>query len=124
MKRFAIRIDRAFGVLAWMLGMSRERSFVEIRDGEVRVEMGRSFRARFPELAVISTRRHEGWTLSRGVHGFAGRWLVNGSGRGIVEIELAPGQRASVLGFPVKLRQLLVSLEDPEGLLEALPAGR
>jgi hypothetical protein len=45
---------------------------------------------------------------------------VNGSGSGIVSIALEPRQRGYVLGFPVKLRELLVSVEDPSGLLDAL----
>ena len=56
------------------------------------------------------------------MHGFAGRWLVNGSGNGILAIDLQPPQRAHVLGVPVKLRQLLVSVDDPEALAEGLRA--
>jgi len=48
------------------------------------------------------------------VHGFAGRWLVNGSGRGILTLDLKPAQRGYVMGFPVRLRELQVSLERPE----------
>ncbi len=51
--------------------------------------------------------------LSRGVHGFAGRWLVNGSGQCILVIDLAPGQRGYVMGFPVRLRQLMISVWEP-----------
>ena len=54
------------------------------------------------------------------MHGFAGRWLVNGSGQGIVGINLQPRQRGYVLGFPVRLRNLLVSVEDTAGLMAAL----
>jgi hypothetical protein len=45
---------------------------------------------------------------------------VNGSGSGIVVLELDPKQRAYVLGVPVGLRQLMVSAEDPSGLIAAL----
>ncbi len=58
--------------------------------------------------------------LSRGVHGFAGRWLVNGSGRGILTIDLEPVQRGYVMGFPVRIRQLMVSVQDPSKLAAAL----
>jgi hypothetical protein len=37
-----------------------------------------------------------------------------------VAVELEPPQRGHVLGVPVKLRQLLVSVDDPEALAEAL----
>lgn len=54
------------------------------------------------------------------VHGFAGRWLVNGSGEGILALDLEPAQQARVLGVPVRLRQLLVSVDDPDALAERL----
>lgn len=59
-------------------------------------------------------------SLTRGVHGWAGRWLVNGAGEGVLAIDLDPTQRARVAGFPVRLRQLLVSVEDPAALTRAL----
>ena len=82
--------------------------------------MGWAFRSRFPRSAVASLSRLERRPVSRGVHGFMGRWLVNGSGRGIVSLELSPRQRAYVMGFPVRLRQLLVSVAEPESLAAAV----
>jgi hypothetical protein len=58
--------------------------------------------------------------LTRGVHGWAGRWLVNGSGDGILSIDLEPRQRAYVMAVPVSLRQLQVSVDDPPALAAAL----
>jgi hypothetical protein len=60
--------------------------------------------------------------LTRGVHGWAGRWLVNGAGDGIVVLNLDPLQRGYVMGFPVKLRELRVSVDDPSALATALTA--
>ncbi|WP_198134478.1 hypothetical protein [Geotalea uraniireducens] len=54
------------------------------------------------------------------MHGFAGRWLVNGSGQGILTIDLTPTQRGYVMGFPVRLRQLMVSVAEPATLAAAL----
>jgi len=79
--------------------------------------MGWAFRAHFPQSAVANATR-------RGVHGFAGRWLVNGSGDGILAIDLAATQRARVLGVPVRLRQLLVSVNDPDALAAQLKERR
>ncbi len=118
--RFPIRFDRAYGLLSSALLLRPADSFVEVRGGEVRVQMAWAFRARFPRSAVASAAEHRRATLSRGVHGLAGRWLVNGAGAGIVALRLQPGQRAHVLGFPVRLRELLVSVEDPAGLMKAL----
>ena len=82
--------------------------------------MGWAFRSRFSRSAVASTAALGRKPLSRGVHGFAGRWLVNGSGEDILTIDLEPVQRAYVMGFPVRLRQLLVSVADPSALASAL----
>ena len=46
------------------------------------------------------------------MHGWRGRWLVNGAHRPIARITLALPGRARVLGFPVQLRELLVSVDD------------
>lgn len=118
--RFPIRFDSTFGFLASLLLMRPSDSFVEIEKGVVRVRMAWSFQARFPLSAVARATRYPRHPLSRGVHGMAGRWLVNGSGEGIVSIELAPGHRARVLGVPVRLHNLLVSVNDPSGLLATL----
>lgn len=37
-----------------------------------------------------------------------------------MSLHLEPRQTAYVLGFPVRLRELLVSVEDPPGLIAAL----
>ncbi len=118
--RFPIRFDAAYGALSAALFLPPSGSFVEVEGGEVRVRMGWAFRARFPRSAVARASESRERPLSRGVHGFGGRWLVNGSGQGIVSIELEPRQRGYVMGFPVRLRQLLVSVDSPAGLLRAL----
>ena len=118
--RFPTRFDKAYGVLSTILLMRPADSFVEVEGNEMWVKMAWSFRTRFPRSAVVAASEYRRRTISRGVHGFAGRWLVNGSGAGIVRITLQPTQRAYVLGFPVRLRNLLVSVEDPAGLMAAL----
>lgn len=118
--RFPIRFDSAYRALSSLLLLRPSDSFVEVEGDEVRVRMGWAFRARFPRSAVVSASDFGERPLSRGVHGFAGRWLVNGSGDGIVRVVLEPRQRAYVLGFPVRLRELLVSVEAPADLRAAL----
>ncbi len=118
--RFPIRFDAAYRVLSSALLLTPSHSFVEVEGEEVRVRMAWAFRAHFTRTAVVSATEYPKSPLSRGVHGFTGRWLVNGSGRGIVNIALEPRQRGYVMGFPVRLRNLLVSVEDPAGLMTAL----
>jgi hypothetical protein len=93
---------------------------VEVEGDHVAVRMAWGFTAKFPRSAVVSATEYNRKPLSRGVHGWAGRWLVNGSGEGIVNIGLEPSQRGYVMAFPVRLRNLLVSVEDPAGLIAAL----
>jgi hypothetical protein len=82
--------------------------------------MGWAFRSSFPKGAVVAAAETHGRLLSRGVHGFAGRWLVNGSVQRILTIDLKPTQRGYVMGFPVRLKQLMVSVADPMALAAAL----
>lgn len=118
--RFAIRFDRLYGTLSTVLLLPPSSCYVEIAFGRVHVRMGWAFRATFALVAVRATDLPRNRPLSRGVHGWGGRWLVNGSGDGIVGIDLEPGARAQVMGVPVRLRRLLVSVEDPAGLRQAL----
>ena len=119
-RRIPIRFERWYALLSSALLLFPSDSFVEIHDDEVECRMGWAFRARFPRSAVSDAKRSKPVPLTRGVHGFNGRWLVNGSGDGILAVELEPPQRGRVLGVPVKLRQLLVSVDDPEALAAQL----
>ncbi len=118
--RFPIRFDPWYRALSRAVLLPPSDAFVEVDDAEVRIRMAWAFRARLPRTAIAAVAPHRRIPLSRGVHGWAGRWLVNGSGDGVLELALAPAQRAVVLGFPVRLRTLLVSVDDPAGLRSAL----
>jgi hypothetical protein len=121
--RFPIKFDAPYARLSRSLFISPADSYVEIEGGRVSVKMGWAFRATFDRSRITGTSLPgKRILLTRGVHGWAGRWLVNGAGDGIVEIDLEPGQRAFVTGFPVRLRKLQVSVEDPSALAAALTA--
>lgn len=120
--RFPIRFGQLFKDLSPLLFIEPETSFVLVGKDDVTVRMSWAFRTSFPRTSVAAARHVSRPPLSRGVHGWAGRWLVNGTGDKILAIDLEPEQRARVLGFPVRLRQLSVSVEDPQGLAEALRA--
>ncbi len=120
-----IRFDAPFAPLAAALGMGRARSGARITSAEVQVRMGRAFRAGIPLGDIRAAEKDErsllgGW----GVHGWAGRWLVNGSGSGIVRIDVSPDCRARVLGVPVRLSSLRMSLADPDAFLADLRRAR
>jgi hypothetical protein len=119
-QRFYISFDRSYGILSGLLWLSPADSYVEIDEQEVYVKMGWAFRSHFPKSAITLTEETNKHPLSRGVHGFLGRWLVNGSGQGIVSISLSPTQRGYVMGVPVRLKQLMVSLVEPEEFIKTL----
>jgi hypothetical protein len=75
-----------------------------------------------PRTSVRSAMRAPDSPLSIGIHGWGGRWIVNGAASPMVAISIAPPARARVLGFPVSLRELRVSVDDPEALVAALSA--
>lgn len=117
---FPISFDGWYRVLSSIVGLLPSASYLNVETEEVEVRMGWAFRSRFPRSAVVSASEVGRRPLSRGVHGFAGRWLVNGSGCGVVGIQLNPRQRAYVLGFPVRLKLLMVSVAEPPALVLAL----
>ncbi len=117
--RFPIRftgLNRAMVVLA----IRRSASYVEVDDDEMRARMSWAFRLRARRSSVHSVAPDHGRVLGWGVHGWRGEWLVNGSSRGIVRVELEPRARGWVIGFPVKVRTLRVAVNDPDGLVSAL----
>jgi hypothetical protein len=118
--RFPIRFDRWYGVFSSVLGLPPSTAYVEVDRAQVEVRMGWAFRSRFPRSAVASTSTLDIRPLSRGVHGFGGRWLVNGSGRGILRIHVNPVQRAYLMGVPIRLRELLVSVTERDLLMATL----
>ena len=123
-RRFPISFDNWYRVLSTAMGLSPSRSYVSVDQEQVEVRMGWAFRSQFPRSSVESGSELDTSPLSRGVHGFGGRWLVNGSGDGIVRLELSPRQRAYVIGFPVRLKSLSVSVSEPSALAGAVGGGR
>jgi hypothetical protein len=105
------------------LGMGPGLSGVELDDQELHVRMGWAFRARIPRPSITGARTVSGRVGGVGVHGWRGRWLVNGSMERIVGIDIEPEARAIATGFPVHLHYLSLSLESPESFLHALGVG-
>ncbi len=118
-RRFPIRftgVNRAMVVL----GILRRWSYVEVDEVAVRVRLSWAFTSTFDRGSVRAAAPYRGRVLGWGAHGWRGRWLVNGSSSGIVEVELDPEGRARVTGVPVRLRTLLVAVDDPDGLIAEL----
>jgi len=118
-RTFSFRYAGVTGLMK-VLGLGPGVSRIEVGTDSVHVVMGWGFRARIPRSSIRGARRSDGPVGGIGVHGWRGRWLVNGSTDGLVEIEIDPPARAVAVGVPVKLRLLRVSAEDPDGLVAAL----
>jgi hypothetical protein len=101
-------------------GMGPGRSRVELTDEELHVRMGWAFRARVPRTAITGAQTVTGRVGGVGVHGWRGRWLVNGSMERIVGLDIDPAVRAVATGIPVRLHYLALSLEDPDAFVAAV----
>jgi hypothetical protein len=112
-KRYTISYG-ALGPLLTLLGLGRRFSSIEKSGAQLHVRMGWGFRAKFPVASIRSVAPFTGVAMGIGVHGFGGNYLVNGKASGIVTLEIQPTARAFLLGIPVKLRKLSVSLDEPE----------
>ena len=117
--RFPIRFGR-LGFFLWLVGCTPSNSYVELDDVQMRVRMGWAFSADVPRNSVRSAARAPDSPLSVGVHGWRGRWIVNGAASPMVAISVDPPARARTLGLPVSLRELRVSVDDPDALVGAL----
>lgn len=104
-----------------LLGIGPERSSVEVNRDGVRIRMGWSFTLDIPRSSIKSVMRaRKPFGAGAGVHGWRGRWVVNGSNDGIVRLVLDPPPTGRTLFIPVKPRELFLSLEDPAGFIAML----
>lgn len=118
--RIPIRCS-AFGrVLLTLVGAPPSADHLDVGDDAVEVRMAWAFRATIPRSAIESVVRDDRHYVSLGAHGWGGRWLVNGASGPIVVITLRDAVSARVAGFPVRLRELLVSVDDPDAVVELL----
>ncbi len=115
-----LRYERWFLPFSVPLGMGPKRSEVVIDGNTLRVKFGWGFQADIPLSSITKAEPNNDRVTSWGAHGWRGRWLVNGSSKGIVELTIDPPARASTIGVPIKLRSLCVSVTDPDALIAAV----
>ena len=122
--RMPISFGRSRPILV-AIGFLQRWCWVEIDRDVVHVQMSWGFRADIPRGSVRDAAPLTGRTpWSIGVHGWRGRWLVNGARWGLVTMEIDPPGRARVAGIPVRLRQLTVGVDDRAALVGALQSPR
>ncbi|AEV73262.1 hypothetical protein MycrhN_2681 [Mycolicibacterium rhodesiae NBB3] len=117
-----LRYERWFLPFSVPLGMGPKQSKVRIEDDTLHVKFGWGFRTAVPLSSITKAEENHDRVYSWGAHGWRGRWLVNGSSKGIVELTIDPATTAHVLGVPVNLSTLWVSVTEPEALIEACTA--
>jgi hypothetical protein len=127
---FPITFDRPSRIPMTVLGAGPKVSGVEVSPSTVDVRLGWAFQAKIPREAVASARLLNGGfselhgplglTVLRGVNYWRGTALVNGAGTGLVEITLDRPTQVRLGPFGVRMRRLIVSAEDPSGLVAAL----
>lgn len=122
--RFPIRFTRTNRAVFRAFLVPPSQAHVELTEDALQVRMGWAFSARIPRplVARAGPGKPPAIRFTAGAHGWGGRWLINGAADGIVDVELSEPVRAFVSGFPVRLKVLSVSLEDPDGFLAALGA--
>jgi hypothetical protein len=88
---------------------------------DVRMGMGGwAFAASIHRSSIVDVRKVDRRVWGWGAHGWGGRWLVNGSSEGLVQLTIDPPEHGRCMVFAVKLKQLTLSLDDPDGFVAAL----
>jgi hypothetical protein len=114
-----LRYERWFLPLSVPLRMGPEHSDVRVEAGTLHVKMGWAFEAHIPLASITRAEAANSRVFAWGVHYSRGRWLVNGSGKGLVALTIEPPARAKVGPISVPLRSLWVSVADPDALIAA-----
>ena len=117
--RVPIKYSKAWSWLLTITFTPASSAYIEIGDDDIRVRMSHAFRSTFTRAEVGAVTDNPS-VISIGVHGWNGRWLVNGAHSPIARITFVTPVRARVLGVPIHLRELLVSVDDVAQLQRAL----
>jgi hypothetical protein len=121
--QFQFSYNAFIRVLMIPMLLGPRHSTVQVDDDRISVRMGFGgwgFTAAVPTVSITEVKRVAGPVLGWGVHGWRGLWLVNGSSKGLVRMTIEPRAPGHCLGFPLRIRQLTVSLADPDGFVKAV----
>ena len=120
--RFSIPFSRVSRLFLGLFGMGPGRSLLRVDGEALRVRLGWGFRARIPLDAIRSAHAAGPPPLSSGVgvHGWRGRWVVNGRRGPTVVMELSEPVPARVGPFTSGVTHLQIGVDDPETLAEVL----
>ena len=120
-KRFELSYNSFNRAVLTVFGMGPGSSGITVSDDVVDVRMGWAFRTAIPRSSIVAAGADDDRVWGWGVHGWRGRWLVNGSSAGLICLELDPPVPSKAVGpFSVSLTTLRVSVEDRDALLAEL----
>ncbi|UXA04705.1 hypothetical protein KXD96_17020 [Mycobacterium sp. SMC-2] len=114
-----LRYDQWYLPLAIGVGLGPKRSELRVDAETLHVKMGWAFEAHIPLASITRAERADDRVFPLGVHYSSGRWLVNGSGKGLVALTIEPPVDAKAVTRPISLRSLSVSVIDPDALIAA-----
>ncbi len=114
-----LRYERWYLALSVPLGLGPERSELRVEAGRLHVKMGWAFDAHIPLTSITAAEATSARVFAWGVHYSGGRWLVNGSAKGLVALTIEPPARAKFWKMSVPLRSLWISVTDPGALIAA-----
>jgi len=117
--RIPIRYSAPWRWLLTVLLLPPRVSYLRIDGDTVKVRLGWAFRTKFRRDDVTDVANHRP-VVSVGAHGWKGRWIVNGANRTIAMIRLGQPARGRVVGFPVIVREIWVSVDNRDVLRELL----
>lgn len=117
MGRVSLRAETRHGGGAGRGGVEVDSTVLRVRMADFHLDIPRST----VRSAARSARSVRG---TIGVHGGRGRWLVNGSYNGLVELAIEPPcytpRQPSTLFLRSKVSSLTISLVDPDGFIAAV----
>ncbi|HEX3287179.1 MAG TPA: hypothetical protein VHT50_21605 [Mycobacterium sp.] len=99
-----LRYEGWFKPFSVPFGLAPQQSDVSITNDSLHVSMGWGFRADIPLSSITDAKPSDDRVYSWGVHGWRGR---------------CPPVKGRVLGVPVTLKTLWVSVTDPDALIVA-----
>ena len=120
---YQVSFNMFMRVLMTPLLAGPRRCTVQLTRKRLKVRMGLAgwaFSARVPRESIAGAERVQVPVLGWGAHGWRGRWLINGSSRGLVRISIDPRARGRCLIVPIKLKELTLSLDRPDDFIAAV----
>jgi hypothetical protein len=119
-RRFGIRRSPFWRPLLILFGATAARSYVLVEEDSLEVRFG-FFHHRFAREPIMAAHPTEGrWWYGIGWHtDLVHSLMLNGTLKGMVELELRPPELVWLLFLPIRCSRLYLSLEDPEGFVRA-----